>query len=75
MELSRLTATEARVAGLVASGRSNAEIADALGLRPTTVEGHIAGACALLGLRSRTELALFLDAATSTVGSHEKEGS
>ncbi len=55
-----LTATEARVVGLVAEGRTDQEIADALALRPGTVQGHLAQALEKLGVRSRTELAVML---------------
>lgn len=64
-----LTATEARVAGLVAKGRTNQEIAEALALRPGSVEGHLARACEKLGVRSRTELALMLTATSGRTGS------
>lgn len=55
-----LTATEARVAGLVAKGRTNREIAEVLALRPSSVEGHLSRVYEKLGVRSRTELALML---------------
>jgi DNA-binding CsgD family transcriptional regulator len=52
-----LTATEERVAALVAEGRTNKEAAAALYLSPHTVEGHLSRIYAKLGIRSRTELA------------------
>lgn len=57
-----LTEAEARVARLAAAGRTNREIADALFMSVRTVEGHLSRAYAKLGVRSRTELALYIDA-------------
>ena len=57
-----LTEAEARVAKLAAAGRTNREIADALFMSVRTVEGHLSRAYAKLGIRSRTELALYIDA-------------
>lgn len=59
---SRLTATEARVAGLVADGRSDQEIAATLALGAAAVEEYVARACEKLGIQSRTELAMMLAA-------------
>jgi DNA-binding CsgD family transcriptional regulator len=61
MEPERLTTTEARVAGLVAGGRTNREIAATLGVPPGAIARHLAGVYRKLGVRSRTELALLLD--------------
>jgi DNA-binding CsgD family transcriptional regulator len=63
-----LTATEARVAGLVAEGRTNEEIAEVLALRPSSVEGHLLRACEKLGIRTRTELAVMLTASSGPIG-------
>jgi DNA-binding NarL/FixJ family response regulator len=52
-----LTPTEERVAELVAEGRTNREVADALFLRVRAVEANLTRIFAKLGLRSRTELA------------------
>ena len=52
-----LTPTEERVAGLVAEGRSNKEVADALFVSVRTVEANLTRIYAKLGIRSRTELA------------------
>ena len=52
-----LTPTEARVAQLAASGRSNKEIAQALVVTVHTVEAHLSSSYAKLGIRSRTQLA------------------
>jgi DNA-binding CsgD family transcriptional regulator len=51
-----LTAAEARVAELVAQGRSNPEIAEQLVLSRRTVESHVARVLAKLELRSRVDL-------------------
>ncbi|HEV2372155.1 MAG TPA: AAA family ATPase [Streptosporangiaceae bacterium] len=51
-----LTATEARIACLVADGRSNPEIAEALFLSRNTVQTHVSHILAKLGARSRTEI-------------------
>ena len=52
-----LTPTEERVADLVAEGRSNKEVADALFVSVRTVEANLTRIYAKLGVRSRTELA------------------
>jgi DNA-binding CsgD family transcriptional regulator len=59
----RLTDAEHRVAYLAAAGSRNREIAEQLHMSTRTVEGHLSTVYAKLGLRSRTELALFFDAA------------
>jgi len=53
----RLTVAESRVAGLVASGLTNREVASRLFTTVATVEAHLTRIYAKLGLRSRTELA------------------
>jgi DNA-binding NarL/FixJ family response regulator len=55
-----LTPGERRVAELVASGRTNREVAAALFLAERTVEAHLSHVYAKLGIRSRTELARVL---------------
>ena len=52
-----LTAREREVAGLVASGATNREIAQTLFLSPKTVERHVSNALRKLGARNRAELA------------------
>jgi DNA-binding CsgD family transcriptional regulator len=52
-----LTFTERRVVELAAGGRSNKEIAQALFITVSTVEGHLSRAYLKLGVRSRTQLA------------------
>ncbi len=56
-----LTPSERRVADLVASGRTNAEVAAALFLAERTVASHLTHVYAKLGVRSRTELARKLE--------------
>ena len=51
-----LTATEVRVADLVALGRRNREIAGELFMSVATVEAHLTRIYRKLGVRSRTEL-------------------
>jgi len=52
-----LTATERQIAGLVAEGRSNKEVAAALFVTVKTVEANLSRVYAKLGLRSRADLA------------------
>jgi ATP/maltotriose-dependent transcriptional regulator MalT len=52
-----LTATEQRIAELVAEGRSNKDVAKALHVTARTVEGHLTHIYEKLGVHSRTELA------------------
>jgi DNA-binding NarL/FixJ family response regulator len=59
--LTELTESESRVARLAAAGRTNVEIARTLSMSVRTVEGHLSHAYAKLGLRSRTELAVFFE--------------
>jgi DNA-binding CsgD family transcriptional regulator len=60
-----LTATERRVAELVASGRTNKEVAAELFVSVRAVESTLTKAYAKLGLRSRTELAARLGPAAA----------
>jgi DNA-binding NarL/FixJ family response regulator len=55
-----LTASEYRVVELVARGWTNREVADALQLRPKTVEWALTKVYRKLEVRSRTELVLKL---------------
>ena len=52
-----LTATERRVAGLVAQGLQTKQVAAALFVSPKTVEGHLTRIYGKLDVHSRTELA------------------
>ena len=58
-----LTAREELVAGVVARGLSNREVAAELGISVKTVEHHLGRIYTKLGLRSRTQLAVHLVAA------------
>lgn len=53
-----LTARQRDVLALVAQGRSNKEIAKALGLSPATVKTHVSQAIAVVGGANRTEAAI-----------------
>jgi DNA-binding CsgD family transcriptional regulator len=55
-----LTASERRVAALVAGGRSNPQIAADLFISRRTVESHVSSALQKLGITSRVELALMV---------------
>lgn len=57
---SGLSATESRIAELVAAGRTNAETAQALRLSPRTVEWNLSKIYRKLSVRSRSELAATL---------------
>ncbi|MCI0344565.1 MAG: AAA family ATPase [Chloroflexi bacterium] len=52
-----LSGREREIAGRVAKGESNREIADALVVSPKTVERHVTNILAKTGLRNRTEFA------------------
>jgi DNA-binding CsgD family transcriptional regulator len=54
-----LTPREADVVVLLARGRSNPEIADALGISRRTVTSHLEHVYTKLGVSGRTEAALF----------------
>ncbi|MFI2758851.1 ATP-binding protein [Streptomyces echinatus] len=60
----RLTVRESTVAGLVAEGLTNRQIADRLGLSVHTVATHLDRIRDKLGLRSRTQIALWTAART-----------
>ena len=55
-----LTPAEARVAALVAEGKTNREVGAALFLSERTVEGHLAHIFGKLGVRNRREIASVL---------------
>jgi DNA-binding NarL/FixJ family response regulator len=48
------------VALLVAEGKSNREIADALVITERTVEGHVSNLLSKLGFRSRTQVSVWV---------------
>ncbi|MGB3185948.1 MAG: LuxR C-terminal-related transcriptional regulator [Ornithinimicrobium sp.] len=54
-----LTATESQVAGLVAEGRRNKQIAATLFVSESTVEAHLTRIYRKVGVRNRTELAAY----------------
>ena len=53
----KLTTMEAAIASLVAGGRTNDEIAQALHVSPKTVEWNLTKIYRVFGVRGRTELA------------------
>lgn len=57
--LAELTDREVEVLGLIASGLPNCEIAGRLFLSEKTVKGHVGNILAKLGLRDRTQAAVF----------------
>lgn len=65
-----LTRTEERIAEHVATGATNPEIARALSVSRRTVETHVSNVLAKLGLRSRTELAIFVARRTDDLRQH-----
>ena len=54
-----LTAREAEVLLLIAAGRSNQQIGEALFISPRTAQVHVTHLLAKLGLANRTEAAAF----------------
>lgn len=52
-----LTPRQAEATALVARGRSSLDVAAALGISPRTVEKHLQGAFAALGVRTRSQAA------------------
>ncbi|MEE1754575.1 helix-turn-helix transcriptional regulator [Streptomyces sp. SP18CS02] len=61
--LARLTPQQLRIARCVASGATNREVALRLSVSPRTVDHHLRNVFALLGVRSRVELARLVDRA------------
>jgi DNA-binding CsgD family transcriptional regulator len=57
---SALTAREREVAGLVAGGSSNADVAHALAMSQATVKTHLTKIYSKVGVRTRTQLAVAL---------------
>ncbi len=55
-------AREREIAGLIAAGRTNREVAEQLVLSTRTIEAHLRRIYAKLGVRSRVELARDLGA-------------
>jgi DNA-binding CsgD family transcriptional regulator len=54
-----LTGREREVVGLLVAGSTNAEIARALGVSVRTVDAHVEHVRAQLGLRTRTQIAVW----------------
>ncbi len=67
-EVEELTTTERQVAGLVADGRRNKEIARALFVSESTVEAHLTRIYRRLGLRNRADLTRHLRQADGRAG-------
>jgi DNA-binding CsgD family transcriptional regulator len=59
-DLAPLSRRELEVALQVFAGRTNREIAAALGISAKTVESHLSSAFAKLGVRSRAQLAVYV---------------
>ncbi len=57
-----LTAREREIAGLIGSGKTNREVAEALVISERTVETHVGAVFAKLGIANRRELAALLNA-------------
>jgi DNA-binding NarL/FixJ family response regulator len=51
-----LTAREREIAGLIAAGRTNREVAEQLVLSVRTIDAHLRNIYGKLGVRSRVEL-------------------
>ena len=63
---SSLTASESKVLDLVATGMTNRDIADALGLAEKTVKNHVTSMLAKLGLSRRTQVIAWVASQHST---------
>jgi DNA-binding NarL/FixJ family response regulator len=59
MEPVELTSRERSILQLVGDGKNNQEIAEALHLSVGTVKNHVTAILQKLGLRDRTQLAIF----------------
>ena len=58
--LAGLTAQQQRVLAMVAEGRLNKQIADALGIQERTVKAHLTAIFERLGVRNRTQAGVLL---------------
>jgi DNA-binding NarL/FixJ family response regulator len=61
----KLSPQEAKVLKEIAAGKTNKEVADALGLQPNTVRNYLDHIFVKLGVHTRTEAAVFYHRATS----------
>lgn len=59
IELAELTPREREVLSLIATGASNSEIAEILGITQKTVKNHVSSILSRLNLRDRTQAAVF----------------
>lgn len=66
-----LTDTERSIAGLIAQGQTNRQVASALFVTQNTVQTHVRHIFQKLGVRSRTELAARLLSTTASTARHE----
>ena len=57
--ITKLTGAEKRVLALVSSGKTNKEIAFALGISPATVKRHLENLLKKLAVRNRVEAAIY----------------
>ena len=55
-----LTASEWRIAAMIANGSTNREIAQTLNISPKTVEAHLSHIYRKAGVRSRSQLAVLI---------------
>jgi len=69
-----LTARQRAVSELVAEGLTNAEIAERLNVSRATVKGHITVALRRLGLRDRTQLAIYVHRTSQSGGGGREAG-
>jgi DNA-binding NarL/FixJ family response regulator len=67
-DLSPLSEREREIVKLVAEGYSNKEAADALGLSEGTVKNHVSAILDKLGLRQRTQIAVYYVSGRRTFG-------
>jgi DNA-binding NarL/FixJ family response regulator len=66
-----LTAREREVAELIANGKSNKAIAEALIVSPRTIDGHVERIFGKLGFRSRAQIAAWVSERKYPSASHE----
>ena len=75
-KLSSLTNREREVLALLASGGSNHELAQRLGVSPRTIQKHLQRIYAKLGVKGRTAAALLVMRWASQVTDHQtRDGS